>query len=168
LSILRGSVAPASAAALISPAQLSPAQLSRVVWSVANEEGPWLSLVRYDPSRRWYHCLSRDAACEVWLLSWLPGQSTGFHDHGTSAGAFAVARGTLHERVAPAGLPDRRVRLVPAGAVRSFGAAYVHDVSNESAEPAISVHAYSPPLSSMRRYDVVCGILRATREDNAW
>ena len=34
-----------------------------------------------------------------WLLSWLPGQGTGLHDHGGSAGAFAVVRGTLHERV---------------------------------------------------------------------
>jgi hypothetical protein len=30
----------------------------------------------------------------------------------------------------------------------------VHDVSNASGEPALSIHAYSPPLTAMRRYDM--------------
>jgi hypothetical protein len=40
-------------------------------------------------------------------LSWLPGQATGFHDHGGSAGAFAVVWGTL--------LPARAWRLSGTG-----------------------------------------------------
>ena len=43
------------------------------------------------------------AGAQVWLLSWLPDQGTPLHDHGTSAGAFAVVRGTLTERVVAAG-----------------------------------------------------------------
>src|SRR3712207_8332217 len=39
------------------------------------------------------------ARAQVWLLSWLPGQGTGLHDHGGSAGALAVVRGTLSEAV---------------------------------------------------------------------
>ncbi len=39
------------------------------------------------------------AGAQVWLLSWLPEQGTPLHDHGTSAGAFTVVRGTLTERV---------------------------------------------------------------------
>ena len=39
----------------------------------------------------------------MWLLSWLPDQGTPLHDHGTSAGAFAVVDGTLTERIVAAG-----------------------------------------------------------------
>ena len=88
----------------------------------------------------------------MWLLSWLPGQRTGFHDHGDSAGAVAVARGILRERTAAGRRPGRSVPVLRGG-VRSFGQRYVHDVINASVQPAVSVHAYSPPLTSMRRFE---------------
>jgi predicted metal-dependent enzyme (double-stranded beta helix superfamily) len=161
MSILSGTSAPA--------APVSPAKLAQIALRIADQSGQWLSLVRYDPGRRWYQRLARDEEHEVWLLSWLPGQHTGFHDHGTSAGAFAVARGFLLERAAPGGRPEPSGRPLAPGAVRSFGPAYVHDVCNESAWPAVSIHAYSPALSSMRRYDIAAGgVLRATGEDRAW
>ncbi len=161
MSILSGTSAPA--------APLSPAQLAQIALRVADHSGQWLSLVRYDPRRRWYQRLVRDEEHEIWLLSWLPGQHTGFHDHGTSAGAFAVARGFLREQAAPGGRPEPSGRTLAPGAVRTFGPAYVHDVRNESAWPAVSIHAYSPPLSSMRRYGIAAsGVLHATGEDRAW
>jgi hypothetical protein len=51
------------------------------------------------------------------VISWLPGQGTGFHDHGGSAGAFAVVWGTLLEwRVAgPVQAGPVLVRAVRAG-----------------------------------------------------
>jgi len=63
-----------------------------------------------------------------------------------------VARGTLRERAAPGRRPGPSIR-VPRGEVRSFGPWYVHDVINASVQPAVSVHAYSPPLTSMRRFE---------------
>ena len=69
------------------------ARLRQLVLDVAASPQRWLGLVRYDPARRWYRRLLAEDR-EVWLLSWLPGQHTGFHDHGSSAGAFAVVRGT--------------------------------------------------------------------------
>ncbi len=48
-------------------------------------------------------------------------------------------------------------RTLPAGQVRAFGAGYVHDVVNVWTEPAVSVHAYSPPLTVMRRYELTAG-----------
>ena len=150
-------------------APVSPVQLAQVALRIADHPGQWLSLVRYDPARRWYRRLTRDAEHEIWLLSWLPGQQTGFHDHGTSAGAFAVARGFLCEQAAPGGRPEPSGRPLAPGAVRSFGPAYVHDVRNESAWPAVSIHAYSPPLSSMRRYRIAAGgVLHATGKDRSW
>jgi predicted metal-dependent enzyme (double-stranded beta helix superfamily) len=107
----------------------------------------------------------REDDYEVWLLSWLPGQGTGFHDHGGSAGAFTVARGALQEWTAPGGRPSPVAASRAQGEVRSFGSWYVHHVINASAEPAVSVHAYSPPLESMRRFEFgPAGLLRVTTE----
>jgi predicted metal-dependent enzyme (double-stranded beta helix superfamily) len=131
---------------------LSQVRLRQLVQGAAAREHEWLSLVRYDLGRRWYQRLARHDDHEVWLLSWLPGQRTGFHDHGESSGAFTVARGTLAERTAP-GLRPGPSAPVHRGEVRSFGAWYVHDVINASVRPAVSVHAYSPPLTSMRRFE---------------
>ncbi len=129
----------------------------------------WLDLVRFDSAKRWYRRLALHDDHEVWLLSWLPGQETGFHDHGASSGAFTVALGTLRERSAAGGFPDPSGRTLVRGSVRSFGPDYVHDVRNESAGPAVSIHAYSPPLTSMRRFDVSDGGLRlAGVEVRSW
>lgn len=45
-------------------------------------------------------------------------------------------------------------RRVPAGRSLGFPPGHVHDVANPSAEPAVSVHAYSPPLVAMSYYAV--------------
>ncbi|MFA1547728.1 cysteine dioxygenase family protein [Actinomadura chokoriensis] len=124
----------------------------------------WLPRVRLSPEGRWYERLHRDGDREIWLISWLPGQSTGLHDHGGSRGAFAVALGALEE----ADLST--VRTVTAGGSRAFGADYVHEVRNVSAAPAVSVHVYSPPLAYMNRYDLVDGrpVRRVTEEAGQW
>jgi hypothetical protein len=33
----------------------------------------------------------------------------------------------------------------------------VHEVMNTSTGPAVSIHAYSPPLAAMRRYELTSG-----------
>jgi predicted metal-dependent enzyme (double-stranded beta helix superfamily) len=65
--------------------------------------------------------------------------------------------------------PERTDRVLAQGAVRSFGPNYVHDVANTSDRPAISVHAYSPPLTSMQHYETTSsGVLRARRQVSSW
>ena len=130
----------------------------------------WLDLVEYRTDSRWTHLLAREAAAaaldpdlhadlagaQVWLLSWLPEQGTPLHDHGTSAGAFTVVRGTLTEKVFAAGrngVTESSSDLT-AGRVRHFGPHYVHQVTNTQAEPAISVHVYTPGLSWMNTYRI--------------
>ena len=142
-------------------------QLTAEVRRLAASPADWLSRVRLNPDGRWYERIHLDDSREVWLISWLPGQFTGFHDHGGSAGAFAVVWGALDEWVAgPGGVPA--ASKVEAGAVRAFGARYVHDVRNSSAAAvAVSVHAYSPPLASMTRYDLTQGGLVASGTEGA-
>jgi hypothetical protein len=53
---------------------------------------------------------------------------------------------------------------VRAGRSLGFPVGYVHDVGNPAAMPAVSVHAYSPPLTAMSYYAVEPGpSLRRTR-----
>jgi predicted metal-dependent enzyme (double-stranded beta helix superfamily) len=143
----------------------------------------WLHLVEYRESSRWTYLLpTTDAAgvldatlhaeladAQIWLLSWLHGQSTPLHDHGASAGAFAVARGRLAERVVAAGRTGVREaadELLP-GRVRHFGPHYVHQVTNTGTEPAVSVHVYTPGLSWMNSYAIDGGRLRRTGTERA-
>jgi hypothetical protein len=148
-------LARAPGAAPVRPA--GPADLARAVRAVAASPALWRPLVRFSEEHRWYCRVppaGPDSGYELWLLTWLPGQHTGFHDHGGAAGAFAVADGELTETAGQAGRPELRRRCLRAGGVRSFGPAYLHDVRNASDRPAVSVHAYAPELTVMRRYEM--------------
>ena len=61
---------------------LGARQLAGVVRQVAGSQADWLTRVRLNPAGRWYEQIHLDNSHEVWLISWLPGQETGFHDHG--------------------------------------------------------------------------------------
>ena len=113
--------------------------------------------IDFDPDERWHQRIYRDRRIDVWLISWLPTQGTQLHDHGGSSGSFTVLSGELTEAVPS--LPVVRDWVRAAGESVGFGSRYVHDVRNLSSEPAISVHAYSPPLTSMTYYDVDGGEL---------
>jgi predicted metal-dependent enzyme (double-stranded beta helix superfamily) len=141
--------------------------LASIVTAIAAQPARWRDIVRFDAGQRWYRRLELTDDHEVWLLSWLPGQSTGFHDHGEAVGAFAVAQGELRERTVPARHPRASNRKLSAGQVRPFGAGHVHDVVNVWTEPAVSVHAYSPPLAAMRRYELTDGGLVHTATEHS-
>jgi len=147
--------------------RLGQARLRQIVGAVAAQPDSWDGLVRFGAGQRWYRRLELADDHEVWLLSWLPGQGTGFHDHGPAAGAFAVAQGRVREQTVPAGHGQARQRTVASGGIRSFGPRYVHDVANAFAEPAITVHAYSPPLTAMRRYELTDSGLVHTATEHA-
>jgi len=144
----------------VQPGVLGARQLGDVVRRLAANPAEWLSRVRLNPAGRWYERIHFDDSHEVWVISWLPGQATGFHDHGGSAGAFAVVWGTLTEHRVAGGVVTGQVlaRPVEAGGSRAFGPRYIHDVHNAAPSAvAVSVHAYSPPLPEMTRYDLTSG-----------
>ena len=165
-------IRPASAAPV--PGQLLGArQLANVVRRLAASPAEWLARVRLNPAGRWYERIHLDDSHEVWVISWLPGQSTGFHDHGGASGAFAVVWGTLLERRTAGGQATGRVQAKPVGAgeSRAFGPRYIHDVGNTAASTvAVSVHAYSPPIPEMTRYELTSGglVKLATEGPAAW
>jgi predicted metal-dependent enzyme (double-stranded beta helix superfamily) len=150
----------ASAATIPAGRLLGARQLADVVRRLAASPAEWLTRVRLNPGGRWYERIHVDNSHEVWVISWLPGQATGFHDHGGSAGAFAVVWGTLLERRVVGGVTTGHVQAKPVGAggARSFGPRYIHDVHNAATSSvAVSVHAYSPPLPEMTRYELTPG-----------
>jgi predicted metal-dependent enzyme (double-stranded beta helix superfamily) len=146
-------------------------ELAAQVRRLTERPAEWVSRVRLDTEGRWYEQVHADDSYELWLISWLPGHTTGFHDHGGANGAFSVVWGTLDECVVSRGGTDAMVRRVPQGEVRSFGPHYVHDVRNTSRDAvAVSVHAYSPPLSHMTRYDLTPGglVVASTETQADW
>jgi rhodanese-related sulfurtransferase len=126
----------------------TPEELANIVSLFASSHG-WTDKVRLRAEGRWYERLYQDPDYDIWVISWLPGQSTGFHDHGASSGAFVVATGILEEH-----RPGERSHVLHPGKPRAFGPDYTHDVGNVSLAPAISIHAYSPPLSEMNEYEL--------------
>ncbi|HVW18790.1 MAG TPA: cysteine dioxygenase family protein [Solirubrobacteraceae bacterium] len=135
--------------------------LRRLARSIAGDPARWRHLVDHDPDRRTYALVCDGDAATVWLLCWSPGHDTGFHDHDGSAGAVAVAEGQVREdRLTLGGEP--RGRVVGAGEGFDFGPADIHRVRHAGAAPAVTIHAYSPPLRAMGAYveDPDTGVVR--------
>lgn len=102
---------------------------------------------------RWFRRLHTDDDLDVWLISWAPGHATELHDHAGSLGALTVLSGALREyRWDGQRLRGRRL---DAGDQAAFPLGWVHDVTADaSSAEALSVHAYSPPLTAMSYYEV--------------
>jgi rhodanese-related sulfurtransferase len=126
----------------------TPEELANIVSLFASSEG-WMDRVRLRTEHRWYERLYQGPDHDIWAISWLPGQSTGFHDHGGSSGAFVVATGILEEH-----RPGEKTLVIHPGKPRAFSPDYAHDVRNASLAPAVSIHAYSPPLTGMNEYEL--------------
>lgn len=109
------------------------AEFAGLARSIAADRERWAPLVRYDATTRWYARLQTGPGYEVWLLSWLPGQGSGLHDHGGSSGVLTVLQGALRERALGRAGRDRppywrgrpaclRTRLCARGRQRQPGA----------------------------------------------
>jgi hypothetical protein len=133
--------------------ELSRPELEELVADLATRRDLWEPLVRHSQTERFYVRLALDRHVEVWLICWCEAQETGFHDHDRSRGAVAVVEGTLRETLL--GVDGTHpTRTYSAGRRFSFGATHIHDVQGASAQPAASLHAYSPPLGEMGFYEV--------------
>jgi rhodanese-related sulfurtransferase/quercetin dioxygenase-like cupin family protein len=111
------------------------------------------SLERHATARTGLRILDTDAY-DVWLLRWPVGSAVSPHHHGESDAAFAVASGVLRETRWVDGATSER--LVRPGEAIPVERGVVHDVGAAGVE-ALSVHVYSPPLSSMAYFDDATG-----------
>jgi predicted metal-dependent enzyme (double-stranded beta helix superfamily) len=138
--------------------------LERLVRRLAERPDLWRPLVVVDRERRRYELLYEDDRIDIWVLSWMPGQGTGFHDHDISDVGVMCAQGELDEGLLAIGREIAPVRL-RAGVSRNGPGGYIHSVTHVSGEPAVSLHAYSPPLMVVGQYRAdVDGRLRRDAE----
>jgi predicted metal-dependent enzyme (double-stranded beta helix superfamily) len=132
---------------------LDRGELRALVAQIAADPQQWSALARRDTPDRAFEQLWRDEHVDVWVISWTNGSDTGFHDHDVSRGAVAVVEGeVIEERLVLGGAP--RELHHRAGDVFDFDASHVHRMRQDSDAPALSIHAYSPPLWRMGSYAV--------------
>ena len=133
--------------------ELTRPELLAFVQELAQEPDAWQHLVRHQPDRRTYAEIKREPRVGIWVICWMDDHDTGFHDHDLSAGALSVVRGQVREeRLSLGGAPVSRT--LSAGQSLAFGASDIHRVSHAGVEPAVTLHAYSPPLWRMGAYEV--------------
>jgi predicted metal-dependent enzyme (double-stranded beta helix superfamily) len=135
---------------------LTNEQLRTVASEFAARPELWREHIHHDPLQRTYRQLLRDEHLDVWLLCWSHDHDTGFHDHDLSAGAVAVVAGAVREERLVLGRPvDSPIaRTTAAGTSFDFGASDIHRVLHAGTEPAVTIHAYSPPLVRMGSYTI--------------
>jgi len=126
-------------------------ELEVFVAELAQRPELWIEAVRHDVNERHYEELLSDEHLTVWLICWMSDHDTGFHDHDVSAGAVAVVGGSVcEERLALGGA--HRDRVFEAGSAFGFSAMDIHRVRHAGSGPAVTLHAYSPPLQRMGAY----------------
>jgi hypothetical protein len=143
---------------------LPAADLEQIAIAIRDRPELWEPLLVIDAHRRRYRLLFEDERTDIWVLCWMPGQSTGFHDHDRSDVGIAIAQGVVIERQLrlPTGATSLAVR---AGDTRQGPAGYIHSVAHAEGIPAVSIHCYSPPLMKVGQYRVDAeGVLRRDAE----
>ena len=112
----------------------------------------WAHLVRHDDMRV-YEQIWDDADLNAWLICWSEDSDTGFHDHDESAAAITVVSGSVREdRLTLGGAPI--TRRFGAGETFAVAPVAIHRVLHAGVGPAVTIHAYSPPLRRTGAYRV--------------
>jgi predicted metal-dependent enzyme (double-stranded beta helix superfamily) len=137
----------------LSEGAVSSTELEGFVRDLMARPEAWAHLIAHDPEQRRYELLLRDDRVEVWLICWMEDHDTGFHDHDLSGGAVGVVAGAVRE--------DRLVlgggtvsRIAAEGESFTFTASDIHRVLHAGDAPAVTIHAYSPPLWRMGAYEI--------------
>jgi quercetin dioxygenase-like cupin family protein len=103
----------------------------------------------------------------AWILCWSEDHDTGFHDHDISAAAITVVAGQVREdRMRLVGAPASR--LARAGETVTVVPSAIHRVLHAGDGPAVTIHAYSPPLVRTGAYELSPSgeLLRVAQDGN--
>jgi hypothetical protein len=113
----------------------------------------WRHHVRPAGDVRVYEQIWDDEDVNAWVICWSEDADTGFHDHDESAAAIAVVSGRVREdRLCLGGAPLSR-ELGP-GTTFTVAPVAIHRVLHAGDGPAVTIHAYSPPLQRTGAYRV--------------
>jgi quercetin dioxygenase-like cupin family protein len=140
------------------------ARLERFVAELVDRPELWQHFVHHDDDLRVYEQIWDDEDVNAWLICWSEDQDTGFHDHDESAAAITVIEGQVREdRMRLAAKPATRV--IEAGKTFHVPPTAIHRVLHAGAGPAVTIHAYSPPLRRTGAYRVgLAGELERTAQ----
>ncbi len=128
-------------------------ELERFVSALAASPERWEDLVRHDCAERAYEQIWDDEDVNAWVICWSEEQDTGFHDHDDSAAAVAVISGHVREdRLTLASVP--RSRELGPGETFTVPPVAIHRVVHTGSGPAVTIHAYSPPLRRTGAYRI--------------
>jgi hypothetical protein len=130
---------------------LAPDELEDVARGIASRRDVWEPLVRVDAGQRRYELVYEDDQMDAWVLSWMPGQGTGFHDHTISGVGISVAAGCVREDQLVYGTSHLAWQL-QRGDTRQGGPGYIHRITHAEGEPAVTIHVYSPRLDWVGQY----------------
>ena len=135
-------------------ASLSRRELHDFARQLAAEPERWTHLLESeDEETRVYELIWDDGLVNAWVIRWSEDADTGYHDHDESAAAIAVISGDVREdRLALGGLP--RTRLIGAGETFTVEPSAIHRVLHAGCGPALTIHAYSPPLRRTGAYSI--------------
>jgi quercetin dioxygenase-like cupin family protein len=132
---------------------LGPEQLTRFTEQLVATRDRWEHLARHSDDARVYEQIWDDPNLNAWMICWSQDQDTGFHDHDDSAAAIAVVSGRVREdRLTLGGGP--RSRVLGAGETFIVPPTAIHRVLHAGGGPAVTIHAYSPPLRRTGAYRV--------------
>jgi quercetin dioxygenase-like cupin family protein len=132
---------------------LTGAALERFVAHVAASPELWQHAVRHASDVRVYEQIWDDEDVNAWVICWSEDQDTGFHDHDDSSAAIAVIEGQVREDRLCVGDPPRSRTFGP-GQVFTVPAVAIHRVLHAGDAPAVTLHAYSPPLARTGAYRI--------------
>jgi predicted metal-dependent enzyme (double-stranded beta helix superfamily) len=136
--------------------ELDETELLELAHALAERPELWQHLKVHDPETRTYAHVMQNDHLEAYLICWMDGHDTGFHDHDISRGALAVVQGEVREdRLTIGGPPSSR--LLARGQSVTFGAADIHRVQHSGDAPAVTLHVYSPPIRQMGQYEIEPG-----------
>jgi hypothetical protein len=130
---------------------LTVEELAAVAQGIVGRPRLWQPLTHTDTERRRYELVYEDERMDAWVLSWMPGQGTGFHDHYISGVGLCVAAGSVVEDQLVYG-QEHLARRLQRGDTRIGGPGYIHRVAHHDGEPAVTVHVYSPRLDWVGQY----------------
>jgi quercetin dioxygenase-like cupin family protein len=124
---------------------LTTEELEALVRRLAADTDRWEPYVDHDADRRTYRVIWEDADVNAWVLCWSTDHDTGFHDHDASAAAITVLAGQVREDRLRLDGPARET-LYGQGQTFTVPPSAIHRVLHAGTGPAVTIHAYSPPL----------------------
>jgi mannose-6-phosphate isomerase-like protein (cupin superfamily) len=127
-------------------------QLEQFVRRLVASPELWRDHVRHSNDVRVYEQIWDEDDINAWVICWSEEQDTGFHDHDRSSAAIAVISGHVREDRLTLGGSGPISRELGAGEVFTVPPVAIHRVLHAGDAPAVTIHAYSPPLTRAGTY----------------